>query len=230
MDLATSAAGIGALADPVRRALYEHVISQREPVGREAAAEAVGIPVHTAKFHLERLAEEGLLESEFRRLSGRTGPGSGRPSKLYRRSAREISVSLPERRYDLLGGLLATAVTRAGTGEPLERAIQEVAYSAGNAAGALVAERRRGEPAAIASDLIADTLRELGYEPYAAGGAIRLANCPFDSLAKEHTALVCGINRDYVQGAVDGAGCPGASAAFDPRPGSCCVRVDLAPE
>ena len=55
-------------------------------MGRDQAAQGVGVPTHTAKFHLDRLVDEGLLEVEFRRLSGRTGPGSGRPAKLYRRS------------------------------------------------------------------------------------------------------------------------------------------------
>src|SRR6185437_17211 len=96
MDRAAQAAGIGALADPVRRALYEYVAAQPDAVGREAAAAAVRVPVHTAKFHLDRLCDEGLLQTEFRRLSGRTGPGAGRPAKLYRRASRQFAISLPE--------------------------------------------------------------------------------------------------------------------------------------
>ena len=103
MDLEAQAAGIGALAEPIRRALYEYVVAQPEPVGREQAAQAVGVPGHKAIFHLDRLVEEGLLAVEYRRLGGRTGPGAGRPSKLYRRAEREWSVSLPPRRYDLVG-------------------------------------------------------------------------------------------------------------------------------
>ena len=109
-ELADDAAGIAALAEPVRRSLYEFVSRQPDAVSREQAAAAVGVPAHTAKFHLERLVTEGLLDVEFRRLSGRSGPGAGRPSKLYRRSSREIEVSLPQRHYDLLGRILAEAV------------------------------------------------------------------------------------------------------------------------
>src|SRR3954449_6016107 len=94
-------ASLGALAEPSRRALYEAVVAAAEPVSREQAAEAVGLPLHSVKFHLDRLVDEGLLEVEFRRLSGRRGPGAGRPAKLYRRARTEISVSLPARRYDL---------------------------------------------------------------------------------------------------------------------------------
>jgi len=114
------AAGIGALADPVRRRLYLYVCSRPEPVGRDEAAAAVGVARHQAKFHLDRLEADGLLESEFARLSGRSGPGAGRTSKLYRRADREIAVSLPEREYELAGRLLADAVAESVTsGEPV---------------------------------------------------------------------------------------------------------------
>lgn len=105
--LAEQAAGVGALAEPVRLALYRYVVTQPEPVGREQAAGAVGVPLHSAKFHLDRLVAERLLEVEFRRLSGRTGPGAGRPSTLYRRSPRQLAVTLPPRHYDLAGEVLA---------------------------------------------------------------------------------------------------------------------------
>src|SRR6476661_2902690 len=115
---ASRVAGVAVLAEPLRLDLYRYVVAQPEPVSREQAAEGVGVPRHTAKFHLDRLVEEGLLDTEFQRLSGRRGPGAGRPAKLYRRSGRELSVTLPARRYDLAGQLLAQAIddsTRDGT-------------------------------------------------------------------------------------------------------------------
>src|SRR5690554_1534537 len=131
-DLAGHAAGVGTLAEPTRRALYEYVAAQPDAVDREQAAAAVGVPRHTAKFHLDRLADEGLLDVEFRRLSGRTGPGAGRPAKLYRRSNRQFSISLPERRYDLAGHVLATAIDRARRDEtPIADAVREAATNEG---------------------------------------------------------------------------------------------------
>lgn len=109
MDLGAQAAGIGALADDTRRALYEYVVAQPDPVGREQASSALGIAQHNVSFHLDRLVSEGLLDVEFRRLTGRSGPGAGRPSKLYRRAPREFGVSLPPRRYDLVGDILAAS-------------------------------------------------------------------------------------------------------------------------
>jgi predicted ArsR family transcriptional regulator len=218
-NLATQAAGIGALAEPVRRALYEYVVARPEPVGREEAADAVKVPVHTAKFHLDRLVEEGLLEVEFRRLSGRRGPGAGRPSKLYRRSSREFVVSLPERRYDLVGHILANAVDRAGNGVELSDALHESASDEGH--------RLAGEAAPASGsglERLAEALSSQGYEPRVVDDVLLLANCPFDALAKEHTDLVCSLNRSFVQGVADGLGCTGVEACLEPEDGLCCVR------
>lgn len=241
MDLASRAAAIGALADPVRRALYEHVSAQPDGVGRESAAGAVGVPVHTAKFHLDRLADEGLLEVEFRRLSGRTGPGAGRPAKLYRRARSEVAVSLPERHYDLAGHILADALERVGGGEPADAALRRAAHDEGlrtaEAAGGVVpAVGRAGDGTARGDDAVrpapdaalarlADVLTVQGYEPRTEDAGIVLTNCPFDRLAARHTALVCGLNVDYVQGVADGLDCGGAHARLDPAEGRCCVRV-----
>ena len=109
---------LGALADPVRRRLYEYVAAQPDYVGREEAANGAGVPLHSARFHLDKLVDEGLLEVEHRRLSGRTGPGAGRPAKVYRRSPSEIAVSVPERSYDLVGAVLAAAVEESLQGAP----------------------------------------------------------------------------------------------------------------
>src|SRR4249920_900523 len=109
-DLAASVAGVAALADPIRRDLYFYVSAQPAPVSRDQASDALGIARHKAKFHLDKLAEEGLLDTDFKRLSERRGPGAGRPTKLYRRSSRQLSVTFPERRYDLAAQLLASAI------------------------------------------------------------------------------------------------------------------------
>src|SRR3954462_5355226 len=150
-------AGIAALAEPARRALYLYVVAQADPVGREQAAAALGMPVHSAKFHLDRLVAEGLLDVEFRRLTGRTGPGAGRPSKLYRRSASEFAVSVPQRRYDLAGRILAAAVDRAtAEGVPVATVVRDVATEAGRQAATDVADADsvpvKGSKAARASE------------------------------------------------------------------------------
>src|SRR5947209_20523632 len=135
--LLRDAAGIGALADPVRRQLYEFVCCQPAPVSRDQAADAVGIPHHQAKFHLDRLTAEGLLETDYARLTGRSGPGAGRTSKLYRRACRDIAVSLPQREYELAGRLMATAIAESSaTGQPVVAVLNRVAHDHGRTIGA----------------------------------------------------------------------------------------------
>jgi predicted ArsR family transcriptional regulator len=218
MELGTQAAGIGALADETRRALYSYVAAQAEPVGREQAAAALDLAVHTASFHLDRLVAEGLLEVEYRRLTGRTGPGAGRPSKLYRRGDREFAVSLPPRRYDLVGDILATAVDRAATGMPLEQALEACAHEEGTSLG-----RASGTGTTLGA--LAAVLEGQGYEPTLSTDTVELANCPFDALARKHTQLVCSLNRSYVQGIADGLGCTGVAARLEPEAGRCCVKA-----
>lgn len=221
MDLASQATGIGALAEPVRRALYEHVVSRPDPVSREQAAAAVGVATHTAKFHLDKLVDEGLLDTEFRRLSGRSGPGAGRPSKLYRRGDREFTVSLPPRRYDLVGHILASAVERATRdGIPLTEAMDAAAVEQGREVGA-----DSDPPEGDDLDRLTETLTAQGYEARIEDDTVLLANCPFDTLAKEHTALVCGLNQHYVQGVADGLGAEELEACLEPADGWCCVRT-----
>ena len=222
-DFDSQVSGIGALAEPARRALYLHVVSQPEPVSRDQAAHGVGLPRHTAKFHLDKLVEEGLLDVEFRRLSGRRGPGAGRPTKLYRRSSRQVAVTLPQRHYDLAGQILAGAVEAAASeGIPVLEAVRHAAAVCGRRLGA--AEQAR-DPVAAPLDDVAAVLAGWGYEPRVQEGAIVLANCPFHALAREHTALVCGMNLHLVTAMLDELGHPLVEARLDPAPERCCVTV-----
>ena len=220
MDLSAQAAGIGALADDTRRALYEYVSAQAEPVGREQAATALGLAVHNVNFHLDRLVTEGLLEVEYRRLSGKTGPGAGRPSKLYRRASREFAVSLPPRRYELVGDILAAAVTRATEGMPLNEALHECARREGLSVGQVV----DGLDRAGSLTALAEVLRSQGFEPQVRDDEVMLSNCPFDALAHKHTALVCGLNQAFVQGVADGLDSD-ITACLEPGPDRCCVTA-----
>jgi predicted ArsR family transcriptional regulator len=222
------AAGIGALADPVRRRLYLYVCSRPEPVGRDEAAAAVGIARHQAKFHLDRLEADGLLGSEFARLSGRSGPGAGRTSKLYRRADREIAVSLPDREYELAGRLLAHSVAESvESGDPVLDVLHRRAAAHGRALGrSALAGGPAPESAASALRLAIQVLAEHGYEPRPEGERVVLSNCPFHALAKVQTELVCHMNEALVAGvaATLGPHCP--QVTLDPEPGRCCVVLE----
>ena len=219
---------LAALAEPIRRALYRYVSTEREAVGREQAASAVGVPPHVAKFHLDKLEADGLLDSEYSRPPGRSGPGAGRPAKRYRRSKRELSVSLPERRYDLAGRVMAQAIaTATESGSPVADALHQAAVGEGRQVGDRVNARiGRRRSLAACDRAITGVLADYGYEPRTDDGVITLANCPFHALAREHTELVCGMNLDLLSGMLDTCDSGGMRARLDPAPGRCCVTLD----
>jgi predicted ArsR family transcriptional regulator len=222
-DFVSQVSGVSALAEPARRALYLYVAAQPDAVSRDQAAEGVGLPRHTAKFHLDKLVEEGLLDTEFRRLSGRRGPGAGRPTKLYRRSAREVAVTVPQRHYDLAGQILAGAVEAAVREDiPVLEAVQRAATDCGRRLGA---RDKPGQGDGPPLDDIAVTLAGHGYEPRVQDGVVVLANCPFHALARDHTALVCGMNLHLITAMLDELGRTEVQARLDPAPQRCCVTL-----
>jgi predicted ArsR family transcriptional regulator len=227
-DFEAQVAGVAALNDPVRRALYRFVVERGEPVSREQAAAEVGIQKPLAAFHLDKLADEGLLDVEFRRLTGRTGPGAGRPAKLYRRSRREIEVALPPREYDLAGQLLAGAIAAA---EESGRSVREELDRGAFALGRTMGEEARARAGSRASrarqrEALLGVLREHGFEPRPVDGDIVLGNCPFHALAQQFTELVCGMNLHLLQGvrSVLGVGEQELQPRLEPEPGQCCVK------
>jgi predicted ArsR family transcriptional regulator len=219
-DRDAQVAAVAALAEPTRRRLYDHVVRQPQPVGRDEVAGAVGVPRATAAFHLDRLVAGGLLDVHYERRTGRSGPGAGRPAKLYRRSECSVTVSLPERHYSLAGELLAEAVVEAeGSGERPAAVLARRAHARGREMGAVV-------DGAAGADALLRVLEAHGYEPRVEEGGIALANCPFHALAREHTELICGMNLRLLEGVLDGAAAGGLTAHLRPAPGACCVRLD----
>jgi predicted ArsR family transcriptional regulator len=228
-QFAEQVAGIAALADPIRRDLYLHVSREAAPVSRDQAAEALGIARHVAKFHLDKLAEEGLLDTDFRRPAGRGGPGAGRPTKLYKRSSRQLSVSVPERRYDVAAELLASAIDSTADGSAVTDAVNAVATWWGRRIGEEAQASAGRRPSA--KRLVGATcgaLAEHGYEPRRDGGTVTLSNCPFDALARDHTQLVCGMNFAIMNALTACVAKSKLTARLEPASGRCCVVLDAA--
>jgi predicted ArsR family transcriptional regulator len=231
-ELERRIAGIAALDQPLRRNLYRLLSDRDGWTTRDEAAEALGVARSVAAFHLDKLAEAGVVEVRFERTSGRTGPGAGRPSKLYRPSDDEVSASVPERRYDLAGSLLATAVAEASrTGAPIANCLSATAH----AAGCQIGEEARDAALSLECSedrrqAVVDVLVRHGYQPeLGEHNEIALANCPFHRLAEEHRTLVCGMNLDFLRGLLDGIGPTDRLAArLAPEPGYCCVRIAAA--
>jgi len=224
-------AAVASLDEPTRRRVYDHVCTHALPVSRDDVADALEVPRRTAAFHLDRLAELGLLSVSFARRSGRSGPGAGRPAKLYHRSAGEVAVSLPPRQYDLAGRLLAGALAQAQeSGEPPSEVLGRQAHDFGRAMAR--GQSGLGEPLGQPEQssqgdtgVLMSLLEAHGFEPHLAGSDIVLRNCPFHALAQEHPELVCGMNLHLLQGVLEGLGQEGVRACLDPGPSRCCVRM-----
>ena len=210
---------IGLLQDPVRRALYGHVVASGGEVSRNQAAEAAGVARSLAAFHLDKLVEAGLLEATFRRLGDRRGPGAGRPAKLYRRAAGQVAATLPPRTYEAAAHLLAETVEE--TGADLE--LQAAARRAGARTGRQIATEAAAGP--DPAPAVEQVLAARGYEPYRDGDALRLRNCPFANLSAEFPVLVCAMNLCLIEGLLDGLGQDPGRAVMDPAPDRCCVAV-----
>jgi predicted ArsR family transcriptional regulator len=192
---------LSALGDATRRAVYDHVSRQADPVSRDEAATAAGIGRTLAAYHLDRLAAEGLLTVTYERRWGRSGPGAGRPAKLYARAEREISVSVPPRDYHIAARLLADAAasdTEGHTRHALTAAAERLGHEIA----------REAPPAAQLEPL----LRERGYEP-------------FHAVAQRHPEIVCEMNLALLGGVVAGLRDCGLTATLEPGPGRCCVAI-----
>lgn len=227
MDVAVSPPNVlASLAEPTRRALYEYVVAQPDAVGRDAAAAALGITRSLAAFHLDRLADVGLLAVEYRRLTGRTGPGAGRPSKLYRARSGELSITLPERNYLLAARLLLEALASA---PELAPRLIAVARRRGRELG----RRLRTEPpppqpadrpSAAPAQALERGLARLGYDPRRTDGVLRLANCPFRVLAEQNRDLTCAANLAMLKAVAAELEEDPPSARLIHEAGWCCVR------
>ncbi len=210
--VARQIAGVAALEEPARRALYDYVVERGGGVSRDQAAAGAGISRALAAFHLDRLVDAGLLVVEFRRLTGRTGPGAGRPAKLYSRAPDQVAISLPPRAYGLAAELFAEALDRpGGTGK---RSLPRLARAFPKRLGG--------------GETLHAALESLGYEPVRReNGEIRLRNCPFHALTERHRELTCGTNVALLSGMVEELQPPRQrlEAVLDPQPGLCCVAL-----
>ena len=224
----TDLAALSSLDDPVRRRLYEVVRERTEPVGRDEAAAAVGVGRALAVYHLDKLVEAGLLTASYQRPPGRSGPGAGRPAKLYTRSDREFAVTVPAREYELAARLLVEVVESDPSGQS-RAALVEAARRLGAELGGRLRPGRAGQEEALAAHGYVGlevALAGHGYEPRRGDdGVIRLRNCPFHQLAERHSDVTCGMNLGLIQGILTGLGTDDRRPVLDPRPGHCCVAI-----
>jgi predicted ArsR family transcriptional regulator len=215
---------VALLAEPTRQRLYLYLRERNEPVGREEAARHAGIKPRLAAFHLDRMAEAGLLEVGYRRLSGRVGPGAGRPAKVYSVSSRSFSVEIPQTRYGLAASMMATALSAGGNGASGAESLHGVATAVGESLGGEIRRQARTKGARL--EAVQSKLKQLGYEPRVQeSGEWTMRNCIFAELSVSHRELVCPMNAALVTGLLNGARLRSLRVEPGVAPPGCCVRL-----
>lgn len=194
---------VAALGDPTRRRAFFHVRDAGDPTGKDDVAAALGIDRRLAGFHLDKLVDQGFLTAEFRRRTGRSGPGAGRPAKLYSLAPNEVHVDLPERHYEILASLLLKVATDE-SGAPPAEVLERVGFEFGLQVGLAEADKGEvapAEAARVASRELAGVLSRFGFAASAdESGAVMACACPFEDLAFQDPERICGLDRAIWKG------------------------------
>jgi predicted ArsR family transcriptional regulator len=195
-----------ALGDPTRRKVFFAVRAADAAQTKDQVADAVGIERRLAGFHLDKLVEHGFLEAEFRRPAGRTGPGAGRPPKRYSMASAGLSVSLPERHYDLLASLLLRVLREGQAVSGLDR----VGFEFGRELGLAELARREElaedagpdvDPTAAAVGEVVRMLSRYGFAARSDGpAAFTACSCPFEEVAFDDPGRICALDRAIWRG------------------------------
>lgn len=215
------------LADEQRRRIHEIVRRAHRPVTREDVAAADGISAKLAAFHLDKLVAAGLLRTSY--ANPAAIPRVGRRPKVYEPADVEIRVSIPERRSDVIAGILVDAVMGAQPSEDAPTAAVNAARRQGEAIGQ--AARARVRPGRLGPErsvsVAEPILEQYGYEPdRPAPTRLRLLNCPFHQLVMRSPELVCAINLALLDGLLDGMQAHGIEATMVRTTTTrCCVEL-----
>lgn len=209
-----------------RRAQVLGVVGRTEqPMGVGAVAAALGVGRSTARLHLELLAAAGLVTR-----SARTSGGAGRPEIVYSRATHRPSAAAAQGDYETLARALAASVDMAPGAAAL-------AVEAGRrwAAAAGPGIPSSGSRAVDGAEMIVRALDGLGFEPeYSAErGRVLLRRCPFESVARDHRAVVCGIHEGMILESLRRAGGGYRLRSFEPfaadHPPLCIVELAREP-
>ncbi|MFF1280742.1 helix-turn-helix transcriptional regulator [Streptomyces sp. NPDC058299] len=226
-DAAPSAIeSVSVLSEGSRRRMFAFVRRAGRAVTRDEAAASVGISGKLAAFHLDKLVDVGLLRARYETPGGIRKVG--RRPKVYEPTGAQITVSIPDRRHELLADLLLEAVLGEGAGEDAAQAAVRTAGRRGRRLGEAAREETRPGRLGPERGLTAceGLLEGYGYEPVReAPTRLRLRNCPFHPLAAKAPGLVCGMNQAFLSGYLTGLEVRGVQAVLAPEPGECCVRL-----
>ncbi|MFI8240450.1 helix-turn-helix transcriptional regulator [Streptomyces sp. NPDC085866] len=222
----TAIDSVSVLSEDSRRRMFTFVRRARRAVTRDEAAASVGISRKLAAFHLDKLVDAGLLRARYETPGGIRKVG--RQPKVYEPTDAQITVSIPDRRHEFLADLLLDAVLTEEAGENAAQAAVRTAERRGRQMGEAARDETRPGRLGPERGLTAceSLLDRYGYEPVRETPTqLRLHNCPFHPLAAKAPELVCGMNKAFLSGYLDGLQVNGIQAVLAAEPGECCVRL-----
>ena len=211
---------LASLIDGQRRRVFEQIQAAAECTVSEIAA-SLSIGRTLVTFHLAKLVE--VVPAQ-KRLGVR-----GRPSQSYRLTGREVAASVPDRRYDLLAGVLLEGLAQHQPGETAQGSADRVAHDRGRELAQQASRGRAPRSVSARQGQLDALLTSLGYVPRRQGETITVRNCPFDKFRAQNTPQVCALNVALAQGYVDGLDLSDrVSVKLRPSPDNCCVVFDTA--
>lgn len=204
-----------------RRRVLEALQAADGPLGVNAVCALVGLHANTARFHLDALVEQHLVE---RATEPREGPG--RPRALYK-SISEGTAS-GARRYGLLAQILVEHVATRSERPAL------AALDAGQAWGRSAA---RADATAVpeAVRTLTGILGDYGFAPEVvpAGDPQRvlLHHCPFREAALANPDVVCALHLGLMRGVLDELDAPVQAETLVPfvEPNLCVAHLAARP-
>ena len=176
-----------------------------EPVTAGRIADLFGIHPNVARHHLERLVRDGYL-----RIGGRPDPGirrtgAGRPAKTYIGTEKQIAVTYPNLRQDLLAKLLVEVVQSLSPEHGLQVA-EETGRGYGlELAAAVGMLHQEGFPEAL--DAVARALTGIGFSVSTDEGHGRVIadHCPFRGSTVPNPEVICRLHMGIVAGLFEAA-------------------------
>lgn len=225
-------AGLHLLTSPVRRAIVD-ALANRAPCDDsgmtiDQLADVLDLHRTTVRFHLDQLAEAGLVTADFTRRFG-----VGRPRKIYRVATGSLTQAEGHEALRLMSELLTESFGQAEL-TPFEAGERWVGRHLGAGVDEPPAETLEAWLGKIARMI--EVLRVWGYTPELSTSeqgravSIQLTDCPLMSLAEANPAVVCGIHRGLISGSMKHLGEPVTQVSLEPfvEPGRCqaLVRTD----
>jgi predicted ArsR family transcriptional regulator len=185
----------------------------------------LGIHANSARFHLDAMAADGLVE---RRREDRAVPG--RPRVMY--DAVAAAPDVVDRRYRVLSEMLSDALRLHADDAG------GVAERAGRAWGQGLVSRTRRHPSGEGTGTeerqlgsLVETLSRVGFDSHVHedddGLRVDIGHCPFLDVAREHQDVVCALHLGLMRGVLEGSGSDIAVAGLQPlvEPSLCHARL-----